>query len=164
MADSFDFRKMVDSTGQPLTKMPDSILPSTNGVVFNSSGEVLLQKRADNGYWGLPGGRVDIGESVEHGAIREVWEETGLHVTVKRLIGVYSDPENYSILSYPWGLLVHYVTLSFECEVQSGELAISEESTDIGYFPPGALPDKTMLSHHIRIKDALAKQELPFLK
>ena len=105
MAGPDSFRQFVDSSGQPLSKMPDSILPSTNGVVFNSRGEVLLQKRADNGYWGLPGGRVDIGESVEQGAIREVLEETGLHVTVKRLIGIYSDPEQYSILSYPWGLV-----------------------------------------------------------
>ena len=164
MADPNSFSQMVDSSGQPLSKMPDSILPSTNGVVFNSRGEVLLQKRADNGYWGLPGGRVDIGESVEQGAIREVLEETGLHVTVKRLIGIYSDPKQYSILSYPWGLVVQYVTLVFECEYQSGQLAISEESTDIGYFPPDALPDKTMLSYHLRIKDALAGQELPFIR
>ena len=72
MAGSNTFENMVDSTGQPLSKMPDSILPSTNGVIFNAQGEVLLQQRADNGYWALPGGRVDIGESVEHGAIREV--------------------------------------------------------------------------------------------
>ena len=164
MTDSESSSQMVDSTGQPLSKMPDSILPTTNGVVFNGRGEVLLQKRSDNGYWGLPGGKVDIGESVEHGAVREVLEETGLHVTVNRLIGIYSDPDNYSIMSYPWDLVVHYVTLLFECEYQSGELKISEESTDIGYFPAESLPDKTLLSHHIRIKDALARQEAPFLK
>ena len=92
---------LFDSTGQPLTKMPDEIRPSTNGAIFNEKGEILLQRRADNGYWGLPGGKVDIGESVEQGAIREVLEETGLHVTIKRLIGVYSDPQHYSIMSYP---------------------------------------------------------------
>ena len=107
---------------------------------------------------------MDIGESGDQGALREGLEGTALHVTVKRLIGIYSDPKNYSILSYPWGLVVHYVTLLFECEYQSGQLAISDESTDIGYFPPDALPDKTLLSHHIRIKDALAGQELPFIK
>ncbi len=156
---------LFDSTGQPLPKMPDEILPSTNGAVFNERGEVLLQKRADNGYWGLPGGKVDIGESVERGAIREVLEETGLHVTVKRLIGVYSDPQHYSIMSYPSaGWIIHYVTLVFECEYQSGQLQISDESTDIGYFSPDSLPEITLLSHRLRIRDALADQAAPFIR
>ncbi len=156
---------LFDSTGQPIARMPDEIRPSTNGVVFNGRGEVLLQKRADNGYWGLPGGKVDIGESVEQGAIREVLEETGLHVTVKRLIGVYSDPQQYSIMSYAAaGWIVHFVTLLFECEYQSGQLQISEESTDVGYFGPNSLPENTLLSHHLRIRDAVAKQALPFIR
>ncbi len=156
---------LFDSTGQPLSKMPDEIRPSTNGAIFNEKGEILLQKRADNGYWGLPGGKVDIGESVEQGAIREVLEETGLQVTIKRLIGVYSDPRHYSIMNYPSaGLIIHYVTLLFGCERQSGELQISDESTDIGYFSPDSLPGNTLLSHHLRIKDALANQDAPFIR
>ena len=156
---------LFDSTGQALTKMPDQILPSTNGAVFNERGEVLLQKRADNGYWGLPGGKVDIGESVEQGAIREVLEETGLNVAVKRLIGVYSDPKHYSIMSYDAaGWIIHYVTLVFECEYQSGQLQISDESTDIGYFSPDSLPENTLLSHHLRIRDAVANQAAPFIR
>ncbi len=156
---------LFDSTGQALSKVPDEIRPSTNGAIFNEKGEVLLQRRADNGYWGLPGGKVDIGESVSQGAIREVLEETGLHVTIKRLIGIYSDPQHYSIMSYPsaeW--VIHYVTLLFECECQSGQLQISDESTDIGYFSPDSLPEDTLLSHHLRIKDALANQVEPFIR
>ena len=156
---------LFDSTGQALSKMPDEIRPSTNGAIFNERGEVLLPKRADNGYCGLPGGKVDIGESVEQGAIREVLEETGLHVTVKRLIGVYSDPQNYSIISYASaGWIIHYTTLLFECEFQSGYLQISDESTDIGYFSPDSLPENTLLSHHLRIRDAAANQAEPFIR
>ena len=156
---------LFDSTGQALSKMPDEIRPSTNGAIFNNNGEVLLQKRADNGYWGLPGGKVDIGESVARGAIREVLEETGLHVTIKRLIGIYSDPQYYSIMSYhSAGWVIHYVTLLFECEFQSGQLQISDESTDIGYFRPDSLPENTLLSHHLRIRDALTNQAEPFIR
>ena len=155
---------LFDSTGQPLQSMPDAIRPSTNGVIFNERGEILLQKRSDNGFWALPGGAVDIGESVEQGVMREVLEETGLHVIVKRLIGIYSDPKLYVIASYPGGDIVHYVTLLFECERQSGELAISDESTDIGYFPLDALPEKVLLSLRIRIQDTLSNQVLPFIR
>ena len=157
--------ELFDSTGQALSKMPDEIRPSTNGVIFNPAGEILLQKRADNGYWGLPGGKVDIGESVEQGAIREVLEETGLHVATTRLIGIYSDPKHYSIMTYEAaGWIIHYVTLLFECELQSGRLQISDESTDIGYFSPNSLPENTLLSHHLRIADAMANQAAPFIR
>ena len=91
---------LFDSTGQALSKMPDEIRPSTNGAIFNDKGEVLLQKRADNGHWRLPCGKVDIGESVAQGVIREVLEEAGLDVSIKRLIAIYSDPLHYSIMSY----------------------------------------------------------------
>jgi ADP-ribose pyrophosphatase YjhB (NUDIX family) len=158
------FAKFRDGTGKPLQKMPDEIRPSTNGFILNARGEVLLQRRSDNGFWGLPGGRVDIGESVEQGVIREVFEETGLRVRMKRLVGIYSDPNLYSIMSYPNGWVTHYVTLVFECQRQSGRLRISDESTDIGHFPPDALPEDTLLSHSLRIKDALANQAKPFIR
>ena len=154
---------LFDNTGAPVTRMPDSVRAATNAIIFNENGEVLLQKRADNGWWGLPGGGVDIGESVEHGAIREAWEETGLNVTVKRLVGIYSDPRAYNIMSYPDGSLVQYVTIAFECERQSGDLQISDESTDIGYFPTDALPEKTALSHITRIQHALENRAEPFI-
>lgn len=158
------FQDMLDSAGRPLPKAPDEIRPATNGVVFDEPGRVLLQKRSDNGYWGLPGGNIDIGESVEQGAVREVLEETGLIVRVTRLIGVYSDLREYAALIYPNGTVIHYVTLVFECELVSGDLRISDESTDIGYFHPDALPDNTLLSHRIRIKDATSDQAQPFLR
>ena len=158
------FAGMVDSTGTPLTKMPDFVRSGTNGFLLNDSGEVLMQRRADNGYWGLPGGGVDVGESVEQGAVREVLEETGLHVTAGRLIGIYSDPKHYTIMSYPQGRVIQYVIMLFECTYVSGKLAVSHESTEIGYFPPDALPENTLLSHRIRIQDALAGQAAPFIR
>ena len=156
--------RLVDATGAPIHELPDKIRPGTSGVIFNGSGEVLLQKRSDNGWWGLPGGGVDIGESVERCVVREVFEETGLHVTVKRLIGIYSDPKHYSVMSYPGGDSVQYVSACFECEARTGELRISDESTDIGYFAVDSLPDDTLLSSRLRIKDALAHRTVPFIR
>ena len=68
-----------DDTGKRVARMPDAICVAASGIVFNEKRQILLQKRADNGQWGLPSGYVDTGESVEHGAIREIWEETGIH-------------------------------------------------------------------------------------
>ena len=153
-----------DSTGEPVPRMPDAILPSATAVIFNGLGEILLERRSDNGFWGLPGGGVDIGESIEQAVVREVLEETGLRVSVARLVGIYSDPRRYSIMSYPSGQIVHYVAVAFECQRQSGELRVSEESTDIGYFPVNAMPENVMVSHRLRVDDALAKRVEPFIR
>lgn len=144
----------VDWSGAPINRMPDRLLPSACAVIYDAAGRLLLQRRADNGYWGLPGGRMDPGESISHTAVRETREETGLLVTVRRLIGVYSDPTRYCIASYPDGTLVQHVNLVFECEVTGGELALSHESTDIGFFDLDALPEPLLLSHKLRIEDA----------
>ena len=156
--------QLKDATGSPLRKMPERVGCTAIGIVFNEAGEVLLQKRADNGWWGLPGGWVDPGESVEQAAVREVWEETGLRVSVKRLIGVYSDPKYYTIMQYPGGETVQFVAIVFECERQSGELQVSEESTDVRFFAVDALPEDTLLSARIRIEDAVAGSTQPFVR
>jgi ADP-ribose pyrophosphatase YjhB (NUDIX family) len=154
----------LDSTGKPLPKLPKVIRPGTCAAVFNERGEILLQRRADNGFWSMPGGAIDPGESVEQGALREVWEETGLQVRMVRLVGVYSDPRNYMITHYPGGDIVHNVSLCFVCERVAGTLQLSDESTDIGYFPVEALPEPMMPSHLIRLKDVLAQRPEPFIR
>ena len=153
-----------DDTGKRVTRMPDAIHLAASGIVVNEKGEILLQKRADNGQWGLPSGYVDIGESVEHGAIREIWEETGIHTQVKRLVGIYSDPQHNVIAAYPDCSLIQFAIVVFVCEYLSGQLRISDESTDIGYFPPDNLPDDTVLCDLLAIKDALEDRERPFIR
>ena len=153
-----------DVTGKRVPRMPDAIHVAAGGIVFNARGEILLQKRADNGQWGLPSGYVDVGESVEQAAVREILEETGIRARVKRLVGIYSDPQHNVIGAYSDGSLIQFVILIFECDYQSGELQISDESTDIGYFPPGNLPDNTELCDVQAIRDALKNLVEPFIR
>jgi ADP-ribose pyrophosphatase YjhB (NUDIX family) len=147
-----------DSLGRPLDKMPDELRPGSNTVLINEANQVLLHRRADNGVWALPGGAMEIGESIEQCAVREMFEETGLHVAVKRLVGVYSDPKNYSILRYPSGYTVHYLIVVFEVEQTGGELTISDESTELRYFDVEALPADLMPSSRLRIQDTLQRR------
>ena len=163
MTDSHPSVAYFDSTGKEVPR-PNVIRAGTAAAIFNERREVLLEKRSDNGFWGLPGGAVDIGESVAKAVVREVSEETGLLVRIKRLVGLYSDPSSYTIASYPDGNVVHYVVACFECERLSGELQMSEESTDMRYFPTGALPENTLLSMRIRIQDAVTNRVEPYIR
>ena len=133
-------------------------------VIRNESGEkVLLTKRADNGQWCLPSGGVDPGESVEETIIRETYEETGLHIRVTRLVGVYSDPNK--LVEYPDGNKAHIIALSFAAEVVGGTLGLSDETTDFGYFSLEEVRGLDMLLNHTeRVQDALEDRVEPFIK
>lgn len=130
----------------------------TNAVVFDAERhKILLTRRADNGRWCLPGGHVDPGETVAESCAREVREETGLRVRVKRLVGVYSSPDR--AVDYGDGKLIQIVALSFEAEVEGGELATSHETTACGFYPLEEVARMDLMEHHgERIIDALAVQ------
>ncbi len=75
---------------------------------------------------------MESGESAAEACEREVWEETGLKVRVTRLIGVYSNPDQ--LIIYKDGNKVFMVVMSFEAEIIEGEIGLSDETTDFGYF------------------------------
>ena len=125
-----------------------------SAVIFTDGREkVLLTRRTDNGQWCLPGGGMEPGESAAEACLREVWEETGLRVRVLRLIGVYSNPNQ--LVVYPDGNKVHIVALSFEAEVTGGELGLSNETTDFGYYTLEEAAKMDIIGNHFqRIQDA----------
>ena len=135
-----------------------------SAVIFDETREkVLLTERADNKQWCLPSGGVDPGETVEETCIREVYEETGLNVRVTKLVGVYSDPNR--LVEYPDGNKVHVIAMSFEAEIIGGELGLSDETTDFGYFTPEEMDGLDMLlNHKERILDALKNSLIPVIK
>ena len=139
------------------------IRPGVAAIIRNGQGEILLQRRSDNGLWGLPGGSVEIGESVRQAIVREVEEETGLSVEVERLIGVYSDPA-VQIVRYPDGNVVHYISTCFACRILGGTLRTCAETLELGFFDPAALPEQLVPMHCIRIADALANRAEPFIR
>ena len=132
-------------------------------VLDEAKTKVLLTERADNKQWCLPSGGVDPGETVEETCVREVYEETGLKVRVTRLVGVYSDP--HRLVEYPDGNKVHVIALSFVAEIIEGELGLSDETTDFGYFTVKEMDELEMLlNHKERIVDALQSSPVPFIK
>ncbi|GMA49224.1 DNA mismatch repair protein MutT [Alicyclobacillus contaminans] len=142
----------------------DEIRPGVAMIIFDPRGRVLLQRRADVGLWGIPSGHVEPGETVVNAAVREVLEETGLRTRVKRLIGVYSDPQS-QVFKYTNGRVVHFVTVCFEMAIVGGTLhSNSGESLDVRFYPVDALPDDILPMHPRWLEDALAKSGAPFVR
>jgi len=164
MSFEFDWTLHRDFVGRPLKGMPDRLGVGASAIIFDDDGRVLLEKRSDNGFWGLPGGHVEIGESAQDGVVREVLEETGLIVELKRLVGIYSKPESFCFVQYADGNTAHMLSVVFECTPIGGQLQISDESTDIGYHPVDDLPERMVLSHRIRVEDAALHSDIPFVK
>ena len=125
---------------------------AVNAVVFNDKKQVLLAKRTDNGMWCIPGGHVDLGETLVQACIRELYEETGLKGEVIRLVGIYSDPENS--LHIAQGPEWHTVRVSFLCQIIGGTITSSEETSEIQYFDVHQLP-LLITDHAQRVRDAL---------
>jgi ADP-ribose pyrophosphatase YjhB (NUDIX family) len=116
---------------------------------------VILHLRNDKPMWSLPGGPPDFGESFSDCILRETEEETGLLVSVERLIGVYSHPD-YWVFSYPDGNRAHAFAAAFECSVISGDPAPNmEDSLEVKWFPVNDLPPNIMPMHPKVITDCI---------
>lgn len=106
--------------------------------IENEQHQVLLQKR-HSGTWGLPGGLLEVGESLEETAIREVFEETGLEVKELQLIHTFSGKEYHFIL--PNGDEIYVITSLYKALDFSGELMIDgKETLELKYFDDASLP------------------------
>jgi len=131
--------------------------------LLDERGRVFLTRRTDNGQWCLPGGRMEPGESAAEACEREVWEETGLRVGVKRLVGVYSHADQ--LVVYPDGNKAQIVALHFEVEIIEGQPALSDETTDFGYFSPDEIEGLEMFGRHReRVIDTLEKHATALIK
>ena len=140
------------------------LVPACDAVIFDATREkVLLTRRSDNGQWCLPGGSMDPGESASECCAREVLEETGLVISVGRLIGVYSTP--HRITEYADGNRKQALDLVFEAVRVGGELTVSDETTEVGYFSLEQMRSMEIMElYHERVNDAFASQEAAFLR
>jgi 8-oxo-dGTP pyrophosphatase MutT (NUDIX family) len=122
-------------------------------IIRDDGGKILLERRSDCGWWGLPGGRIEPGESVEQAAIREVHEETGLAVRITGLVGLYSEPAG-RIVTFPDNV-VHLVDAAVTAEILSGNLTKSSESEELRFFLPHELPEEIVPPARRLLADAI---------
>ena len=132
---------MSNSTGDKPSTPLHSV--SVAGAVIREDGRMLVIKRRDNGNWEPPGGVLELNETPQEGVVREVLEETGVHVEVERLSGVYKN------------MTRGIVALVFRCKPSGGEGLRTTESAEVEWLTPEQVSARSSEAYAVRLLDAL---------
>ena len=155
--------RRIDFHDDPAAPTPTVIVPSVNVAVFNDAGDLLLIRRSDNGNWALPGGGVDIGESLPQAGVRETREESGIDCEITGLTGIYTDP-GHVILYTSNGEVRQEFSVVLIARATGGQLAGSSETSEARWVPraeiAGFQMDRSMLQ---RVEHVLQHGEQPFI-
>jgi ADP-ribose pyrophosphatase YjhB (NUDIX family) len=152
----------IDHFHNPDAPKANSIVVAVTAFVRDGAGRVLLIRRTDNGLWALPGGALELGESVGGTAVRETLEETGVDVEVTGLVGIYSDPHH--VVEFSDGEVRQQFSICFRARFLSGRPTPSSESSKVAWI---ARPDLDDLSIHpsmrLRIDHGYEQRAEPYL-
>ncbi|WP_329498767.1 NUDIX domain-containing protein [Kitasatospora herbaricolor] len=152
----------IEYYDDPQAPVPNRLVVAASAVVTDDAGRILLQHRKDNGLYALPGGTMDLGESLPATAVREVREETGLDIEITGLVGTYTDPRH--VIAYTDGEVRQQFNVCFTARVTGGVLTISDESTDLRFVAPEDLD--ALPVHHtqrLRLEHFLDRRSTPYL-
>lgn len=139
----------------------NSIVVAVTAFVRDEGGRLLLIRRTDNDLYAIPGGALDLGETLTQAVRREVMEETGIAVEVTGLVGVYSDPEH--VIEFTDGEVRQEFSICFRAEPAGGDPRTSDESKEVLWVAPAGLD---ALDIHpairLRIRHGLEQRAEPY--
>ena len=146
----------------PNAPEPNRIVPAATVFVQDDAERVLMVQRSDNGLWALPGGTMDIGETLAQCGEREVLEETGYRVRVVDIIGIYSDPKH--VIAYSDGEVRQQFAISFRGLLLDGAARTSDETPNLEWVDRLALDEVPMHpSTRLRVHHGLERLPRPHL-
>ncbi|ABD09525.1 MULTISPECIES: NUDIX hydrolase [Frankia] len=152
----------VDYLNDPEAPAANSIVPAVSAIVPDSEGRILLIRRTDNGYWAIPGGGVEPGESVRQATAREVMEETGISCEVTGVVGIYSNPGH--VAAYDNGEVRQQFSICFRTRMTGGEPRTSDESSQVRFVAISDLPSYKMHpSIRLRVDHYLEERSEPYI-
>ncbi len=140
----------------------NSLIPAASAIVVDEAARILLIRRSDNALWSIPGGAMEVGERIADTAVREVREETGIEVVPEAIVGIYSNPRH--VIEYADGEVRQQFSICFACRRVGGELATSDESSEVGFFTPAEIQAMPMHeSIRLRIRHYLEHRPQPVI-
>jgi ADP-ribose pyrophosphatase YjhB (NUDIX family) len=155
--------RRIDYYDDPDAPAANSIVPSANVAVTNDAGEVLLIRRSDNDNWALPGGAVDLGESLAQAGVRETLEESGIECEITGVSGIYTDPRH--VLLYTSNGEVRQVfSVVLTARASGGRPTVSSETSEVRWVPQAELGSYRMdPSMRLRVQHYLEHRDKPFI-
>ena len=155
--------RRIDFYDDPGAPEANSLVPSVNVVVTNAGGDVLLIRRSDNQNWAVPGGAIDLGESMVQAAVRETKEETGVDCEITGLVGIYTDPKHV-ILYTSNGEARQEFSILLTARATGGVPTRSDESSEVRWVPRDDLGGYSMdRSMKLRVGHFLEGRGRPYL-
>ena len=153
--------RRIDYYDDPNAPAANSIVPSVNVVVTNDQGEILLIRRTDNENWAVPGGAIDLGESLTQAAVRETKEETGIDCEITGLVGIYTDPKH--VMHYTSNDEVRQeFSIVLTARPVGGTPTTSSESREVRWVTPDDVRGYTMdRSMRLRVARFLSAEIAP---
>lgn len=145
----------IDWLDDPNAPEANSLVPAANALVVNEAGEILLIQRSDNGLWALPGGAMDLGETIEETAVRETLEETAVDIEITGLVGIYTDPA-HRIEYTSNGEVRQEFAVVFSAKPIGGSATTSDEAKQAAWVAPDDIDSLSMhpsmklrIQHHL---------------
>jgi ADP-ribose pyrophosphatase YjhB (NUDIX family) len=155
--------RRIDYYDDPEAPRANSLVPSVNVVVVNDADEILMIRRSDNDNWAVPGGAIDLGESLGQAAVRETKEETGVDCEITGMVGIYTDPKHI-ILYTSNGEARQEFSIVLTAQPVGGSPTPSDESTEVRWVPASeAQKCKMDRSMRLRIGDYLDRKASPVI-
>ena len=153
--------KRIDYYDDPNAPAANSMVPSVNVVIENDAGEILMIERSDNGNWALPGGAIDLGESMSQAGVRETKEETGIDCEILDVLGIYTDPKHIVFYTSN-GEARQEFSILLRARATGGTPTPSSESIHVRWIPQAELSGLRMnatmrrrIDHYLRGDGAL---------
>ncbi|MGW5715437.1 NUDIX hydrolase [Amycolatopsis sp. NPDC003865] len=145
----------VDYYNDPNAPKANSIAVAVSVFIQDDTGRILMIRRTDNDLFSIPGGQLELGETLAQAAVREVREETGVSCEIVNVIGVYSNPNH--VIMYSDGEVRQEFSICFRATSLGGALRGSDESSEVQWVPVSKLEDLAVHeSIRLRISHALS--------
>ncbi|QRP47333.1 NUDIX hydrolase [Amycolatopsis sp. FDAARGOS 1241] len=151
----------VDYYNDPNAPKANSIAVAVSAFIQDDEGRILMIRRTDNDLYSIPGGQLELGETLAEAAVREVREETGIECEVTGVVGLYSDPQH--VIAYNDGEVRQEFSICFHAKALSGTTRTSSESKEVVWAKPSELKNlRVHPSIRLRIHHAISDQEEPY--